>query len=347
MQDGNSTAEINTAALTARPAAMSLPIPGLVWAFRIHPDGSAEILPIDKPVDFNQGGLLWLHFNLADGRSLQWLAGAAFDAPPQALALLLSKDTFQQLHATEDAVYGVICDLMRSIDETTEDTGYLRFFMTEELLLSGRHQALSSVDATRRALEDGHRIDSAASLFETIVENVASTMERIADRVAQSLDAIEEQVLAGDTSDQLLKLGPLRRTCVRLHRQLSGLRVIFHRLEQRNVKDIKPALRLRAGKLAQRLDGLDHNVVEMRERSRLLQEELHLLIEEQGNNSLRVLSVLTALLMPPTLISGLFGMNTKGLPFADNDLGSLWAIVLMLLSSFVAYLAMRRIGIIR
>jgi len=122
---------------------------------------------------------------------------------------------------------------------------------------------------------------------------------------------------------------------------------VFHRLEQRNVHDLKPALQLRAGKLAQRLDGLDHTIVEMRERSRLLQEELHLKIEEQGNNSLRVLSVLTAILMPPTLVTGIFGMNTKGLPFTDLDTAFLWASLLMVLSSFAAYLIMKRIGIIR
>ena len=122
---------------------------------------------------------------------------------------------------------------------------------------------------------------------------------------------------------------------------------MFHRLEQKNVSDLKPALQLRAGKLAQRLDGLDHTVVEMRERSRLLQEELHLKIEEQGNNNIRVLSVLTAVLMPPTLVTGIFGMNTKGLPFTDLDTAFLWASLLMVLSSFAAYLIMKRIGIIR
>jgi zinc transporter len=85
----------------------------------------------------------------------------------------------------------------------------------------------------------------------------------------------------------------------------------------------------------------------MRERSRLLQEELHLKIEQQGNNSLRVLSVLTAILMPPTLVTGIFGMNTKGLPFTDLDTALLWASLLMVLSSFAAYLIMKRIGIIR
>jgi zinc transporter len=323
------------------------PIPGLVWAFRIHADGSPEPLPIEKPIEPTHDGLLWLHLNLTDARALQWLASVDLQISPQARALLLSKDTYQQLHTADDCVYGVISDLMRDIDEATEETGYLRFVMTERILLSGRHHALCAVDATRRALEGGRRIDSVAALLETIVENVADTMDRVADRIAGALDEIEEQVLSDGPTDLRQNLGRLRRTCVRLHRQLSGLRIVFHRLEQKNLGDLKPALQLRAGKLAQRLDGLDHTVVEMRERSRLLQEELHLKIEEQGNNSLRVLSVLTALLMPPTLVTGIFGMNTKGLPLTDVETGFLWAAALMILSSFGAWLIMKRIGLIR
>jgi zinc transporter len=347
MQAETSVAQVLTAGDTAKPSRSSAPIPGLVWAFRIHSDGSPETLPVDQPIPFAHDGLLWLHFNLADARALQWLATAGLPAPAQAWGLLLSNDNYQQLHATDDSVYGVISDLMRDIGEATEETGYLRFIMTERLLISGRHHALCAVDATRRALEGGRRIESVAALLETIVENVADTMDRISERIAQSLDEIEEQVMSDNATDLRQKLGRLRRSCVRLHRQLSGLRIVFHRLEQKNPQDLKPALQLRAGKLAQRLDGLDHTIVEMRERSRLLQEELHLKIEEQGNNSLRVLSILTAILMPPTLVTGIFGMNTKGLPFTDLDTAFLWASVLMVLSSFAAYLIMKRIGIIR
>ena len=323
------------------------PIPGLIWAFRIHADGSSEALSVDEPIAFSHDGLLWLHFNLADARALQWLSPANLGVPAPARALLLSKDTYQQLHTIDDCVYGVISDLLRDVGEATEDTGYLRFVMTEQILVSGRHHALCAVDDTRRALESGHRVESVAALLETIVEHVADTMDRIADRVAQELDAVEEQVLSDTETDLRQKLGRLRRTCVRLHRQLSGLRIVFHRLEQKNPDDLKPALRLRAGKLAQRLDGLDHTIVEMRERSRLLQEELHLKIEEQGNNNIRVLSVLTALLMPPTLITGIFGMNTKGLPFTELETAFLWASLLMVVSSIVAYFIMKRIGIVR
>ena len=323
------------------------PIPGLVWAFRIDSDGSPEILPVDQPIAFAHDGLLWLHFNLADARALQWLTLANVQVPAQARTLLLSKDTYQQLNTVNDCVYGVISDLLRDIGKATEDTGYLRFIMTEQILISGRYHPLCAVDATRRELEGGRRIESVAALLETIVENVADTIDRIADRLADVLDEVEEQVLSDDATDLRQNLGRLRRTCVRLHRQVSGLRIVFHRLEQKNPGDLRPALRLRAGKLAQRLDDLHHTIVEMRERSRLLQEELHLKIEEQGNNSIRMLSVLTALLLPPTLVTGIFGMNIKGLPFADLEAAFPWAALLMAVASLVAYFIMKRRGVIR
>ena len=330
------------------PLAPDDAVPGLVWAFRIHADGRPEALPIHQAIDVSRDGVLWLHFNLTDARALQWLAQAPLRVPDQARALLLSKDSFQQLHTADDTVYGVISDLLRDIDDVDDDIGYLRFAMTEHLLISGRHHALCAVDATRRSLEAGLKIDSMAALFETIIENVADTMDGVADKLALALDEIEELVVvAGESRHMLQTLGQQRRICVRLHRQLSGLRLVFQRFEQKGGLDIKPALQLRAGKLAQRLDGLDRIIVELRERSRLLQEELHLQIAESGNEALRVLSVLTALLMPPTLAAGIFGMNIKAMPLVDGDNGFLWVCGLLMLSSATAYFIMKRIGIIR
>ncbi|MFO1108933.1 MAG: transporter [Bradyrhizobium sp.] len=323
-----------------------MPIPGLVWAFRLHYDGSAELLPIDAPIELTHDGRLWLHFNLTDARARSWLA--SLDIPSPARELLLSRDNFQQIHIVDHCVYGVFSDLVRDIDRPTEETGFLRFAMTERLLISGRYQALCAVDATRRSLEGGRRVESVAALLEKIIDEVADTMGRMADRIASEIDTVEEKVLQGETSSEMrAKLGRQRRTCVRLHRQLAGLRVLFHRLEQKDTDHLSPALRLQAARLAQRLDGLDHDIVELRERSRLLEEELHYKMEEESNRHLHALSVVTMMLLPPTLVTGIFGMNTKGLPFTDNESAFLWASVLLIGSATLAYLVMRRLGIVR
>ncbi|UGY22316.1 transporter [Bradyrhizobium septentrionale] len=321
-------------------------VPGLVWAFRLHHDGRAEALPIDKPIEPSHDGRLWLHFNLSDVRTRAWLAN--MHIPQLARDLLLSNDEFQQIHTIDNCVYGVFSDLVRSIDAPTEETDFLRFAMTERLLISGRHQALCAVDATRRVLESGYRVESVAALLEKIIHEVADTMDRIADKVGTEIDAIEDRVVAGETNSEMRgTLGRMRRTCVRLHRQLAGLRVLFHRLELKSMDNLSPALRLQAGKLAQRLDGLDHDIVELRERSRLLEEELRFKLEEESNKHLHALSVVTMLLLPPTLVTGIFGMNTKGLPLTDVDSGFLVAAGLLIGSAVLAYLLMRRLGIVK
>lgn len=321
-------------------------IPGLVWAFRLHADGSAEPLPIDQPIAFSHDGRLWLHFALADARVRPWIASSSL--PPLARELMLSSDRFQQLHVIDNCIYGVFSDLVRDMDSPTEETAFLRFAMTEHLLISGRHHALCSADATRRVLEGGYRVDNVAHLLEKIVDEVADTLDRMADRLGQDIDGIEEGILLDDAKPETRRtLGRLRRTCVRLHRQLTGLRVLFHRLDQKNTDHLSPGLRIRAGKLAQRLDGLDHEIVELRERSRLLEEEMRFKNEEESDRHLHTLSIVTTLLLPPTLVTGIFGMNTKGLPLTDVEGGFLWAAALMASSIGAAYLFMRRSGIFK
>ncbi|MCK7472555.1 MAG: hypothetical protein MZV49_01165 [Rhodopseudomonas palustris] len=172
-------------------------VPGLLWAFRIDSEGRPHPLAVNQAAPLEGPELIWLHVNLADARVLQWLA-TELAIPASARTLLLSKDTYQQLHVAEDCVYGVIADLLRDIDGATEDAGHLRFVLQERLVISGRYGALCGVDAARRALEAGRRISSAAVLFETIIDHVASTMAAMAERMQDQLDAIEEEVLSGD-----------------------------------------------------------------------------------------------------------------------------------------------------
>jgi zinc transporter len=60
-----------------------------------------------------------------------------------------------------------------------------------------------------------------------------------------------------------------------------------------------------------------------------------------------VLTVLTAFLLPPTLISGIFGMNVSDLPFTKEGGGFLWAMGLIVASIALVYVVMRLLRITR
>jgi zinc transporter len=321
-------------------------VPGLVWAFRIRDDGTAEALPLDQAIDHHHDGWIWLHLNLADLRAVAWVR--AVNLPAAASVLLLSRDTHQQLHAADGCIYGLFSDLVQGIEGCSEDIGHLRFVMTERMLISGRRQALNSVASARATLErGGRRLPHVAALLELIVEHVGDAMDRLADELAAEIDHIEDGLALRTHSAERPRLARVRRTAVKLHRQLSGLRILFHRLERQGVEDLKPQLRIAAGALAQRLDALDHEIMEMRDRARLLQEEITALTAEETNRLLYVLSIVTTLLLPPTLVTGVFGMNIKGLPFAEGEDGFLWVAAVMAASALAVYLLMRRVGVFK
>ena len=320
-------------------------IPGRVWAFRIHADGVAEELAVDQPIEDRHDGWLWLHLNLADARACHWLTTAA-ELPPPALALLRSPDHHQSLHVTGSCVYGVFADMVRQFDRSGDELGHLHFAMTERLMISGRRHPLHAVEATRQTLRNGRPLGSVAALLEAIVEHIADAIDATVDSLAEELDRIEDQILTGRAGDERQRLGQVRRTTVRLHRQLSGLRVVFHRLERSGTENLSPALRIATAGLVQRLDGLDHEVIGMRDRAHLLQEEIAARLAEQTNRHLHALAILTALLLPPSLVAGIFGMNTKGLPGTESESGFLWAMAVVAGSSALVYWIMKKTRII-
>src|SRR5262245_47335437 len=115
---------------------------------------------------------------------------------------------------------------------------------------------------------------------------------------------------------------------VRLHRQLGMLRAIIHRFEHDAGQSSNSVLRLQTEKMAQRLNWLDAEIVELRDRSRLLQEEITLKAAEQTNRNLHVLSTVTTIFLPASLLAGIFGMNVAGLPLVQDKSGFLWAMYL-------------------
>jgi zinc transporter len=329
------------------PAAAALAaevVPGLVWGFHVGDDCVAR--PVRDVGDLAaEGGWFWLHFNLADMRARNWLAAAAL-LPRAGTELLLSPDDMQQLVTSDTCVRGVVFDLARDLDRVHEEFGFFRFALAGRYLVTGRRKALNAAEAVRRDLEHGARLASPAELLAMIVDRVADGIDRLVEGLAVEIDAVEDGILSESVGDERQRLGRVRLTTVRIHRRLNGLRVLFRRLAADQTDGPIAAVRAFVGRLAQRLDEIDHDVVELRDRAHLLQEEVTLKLAEETNRHLHVLSVLTAVLLPPSLVAGLFGMNVGGLPLVGTGHGFLGVLLLTAGSSADAVHVLRLTGVV-
>ena len=106
------------------------------------------------------------------------------------------------------------------------------------------------------------------------------------------------------------------------------------------------ALKLTTSKLRQRLDWLDIEVVSLRDRAQLLQEEVTMKTAEQTNRNLQILAIVTTIFLPATLVTGIFGMNVMGLPFTQNLHGFFWSMVILIGASALVLWFLKRSGIL-
>lgn len=286
----------------------------------------------------------WLHLSLADHGTRVWLENAV-TLPKGARDLLLSQDWHQRVLVEGDTLCCILHDLERDFDvRDTARVGALRVAVTPDLIITARLHPLGSADIVRRRIADGVRITGPGDALELLVDAISQNIDAVIRELSADIQAAEDAFLDGrhpPTSRQLLDI---RRRLAQIHRMLDGTQRVFRRLEKDD--DLSEALHPTVEKLSQRLQGMDMDALAVQGQLRLLRDELDLQQDQRTNQNLYLLSVMTALMLPATLVTGLFGMNTGGLPFTGPG-GTLFATVVAIGAALATYVFLRGRGFFR
>jgi zinc transporter len=106
----------------------------------------------------------------------------------------------------------------------------------------------------------------------------------------------------------------LRRDCARLRRSFAPERTALQKMVGRPQTTLGDQVSGWLRSVADELAFLSDEVIALQERAKLLQEELAARVAEDTGRKLNALTALTAVFLPMTLITGIFGMNVVGLP---------------------------------
>jgi len=316
---------MNLPAARSRLLSLSAGPGGLICAFRFQPDTAPARLTwheVQNAPPTASGAFHWIHAKTADSRIQDWLEYGA-DVPEEARAFLAGRDTRPCLHMSEDGVHGLLVDLKMDAEAEDAEKGILHFFMNDGLLITVRTRALQSTDRLRRRVEDGRGYGCTTSLFGDLLECLAEGYAARVEMLTDEVDDIEASVLSDRRERDRGALSAVRRQLADLRRQIHPERHMLGRLPAMRHAWAEPEA---LDHLAQGVDTLSHlaaAIDALYERAKLLQEEIAAQMSEEMNRNLLVLSVLTAMLMPATLLSGIFGMNVADLPGLQTP-GAFW-----------------------
>ena len=316
-------------------------VPKFLHCYRLIPDGRGTALGFaDLQNRVPADASVWVHIDVADAGACNWLKRDS-GIPEAAVDTLLAGETRPRSVVSEQGLLIVLRGVNTNPGDDPEDMVSVRiWFDGNRVISTGRRRLLSVMDISE-ALDVGNGPRSSGSLVVMLIERLA---DRIGDFVAtidNRLDTAEDEIGDTDAESFRPRLASLRRQIAAVRRFLAPQRDALDRLNRQPVAffddDDAHVLRQEADRITRYLEDLEL----ARERAVVLQEELLSHIAQQQNARMYVLSVVAAIFLPLTFVTGLLGMNVGGLPGVDSPSGFSLSLVVMLIAG-VALLAFFR-----
>lgn len=329
------------------PEAPCAPPPALVCGYSVDSMGQMAVIA-DHAIDealAAEDTLVWLHFDQSDPAARAWIEGCP-RLPDSAKDILLGSDAHMRLETAGEGLVGVVGDLHHEFAERSDHLDVLRLYLDNRCLISARRSPETAVEKLRRSLGEGLRVERPLTLVTQFLHHVTDTLGDLMLDLSDRLQALEDRLLDGTAHRASEELGRVRRIATRLRRHMVPQQHALLGLISRLPDWVLGPDAKRLQNAIERLGALGHDLDLVQERCRLLQDQASAKLMESTNRNLYLLSIVTALALPPTLLSGIFGMNLGGLPGQQNPFGFWYGIGFMALTVLATVVVLRKLRIL-
>jgi zinc transporter len=302
-------------------AALPFPINGVVFAWAMSPSGKNFEIPLFDIADAlsNPDLSIWLHLNLSNSQVQRWLQNTPL-IPDRVVEMIdegVTRSRLERIEKLDDCLLMVMNDFQQEFgnEDSDHSLGTLWAILTPRLMISLRNNPLRTTDRLRSDLRSGALNPcSAIELFHELIDLRAEYLRTLLIQLSDTMDDQEELLLKAKELPEHEYLGRTRIDCSRLRRQFSPELIALNRLQKKVPYWFSDEDKLR---LSDDLDLLSHLVQEISnlyDRAKILQDEQAAHVAEFNARNLQVLSVMTVIFLPMTLITGIMGMNMEDLP---------------------------------
>jgi magnesium transporter len=222
--------------------------------------------------------------------------------------------------------------------ETTD----LDLFLGQEYLITVQEGECPPLRAYLDQLRGAANQSRSDQTFYKIIDGTVDAYAPTLDWFNEAIDGIEDSVLERPSPATLQQIYAAKRGLIELRRVLSNMRDVASHLQRLETgligRDLWPFLRDVYDHLARNLD-----TVEMQRDLLTGAMDIYLSsVANRTNQVMKVLTVLGTIALPAIVISGFFGMNTKGLPGIDSPHGTAIAAGLMVAATAGLLIMLKR-----
>jgi magnesium transporter len=166
---------------------------------------------------------------------------------------------------------------------------------------------------------------STGFLLYSIVDRLVDYCFPILNKIDQNIEQVEDDILHDKVRKTVQEISVIRRDIIALRRIIKPLIPVIGSLERRNRPFLNEDTEDYFGDIADHLSKIWDTLEDYKEVIEGLSDTITSLTNIRSNEIIRVLTIISVILLPLTLISGLFGMNVF-IPWENNPY-AFWLII--------------------
>lgn len=296
----------------------------MIRVIRVLPEGATVEEPSLDDIDLTNPDRGWQWIDVAEPttEAIQMIArGFGFDEV--AIGEVAQHTVFPKFSDLEDHLFLIAHSPGLHQDRIT--TNELDAFLTQKTLVTFHPAAMPGIEiAARRLLDDRSGRGDPGDVLAHILDSGADRALRLIDGLDEQIAELEELAMGGDHG-VLARVQDLRRDAIILRRVLAPQRDA--------IRDLSRAETHLDAEARRQLDSLYYDyfrIVESLDGARALLSAVldtyRNTIAERTNQTIKVLTVFSVILLPLSLMAGIYGMNFVDMPLLDEPWG-FWAML--------------------
>ncbi|MCB0882050.1 MAG: magnesium/cobalt transporter CorA [Thermoleophilia bacterium] len=283
-------------------------------------------------------GVTWLNIESPTEVEIEWLAQNHRFHPLDLEDVRSRRRQRAKIDEYDDYVF-IVLHFPR-FDKRTQrlQAAELNLFVADNLVITlpNEHmKALSAMFSRCESREETRRQMMARGsgyLLYAIVDAMFDYCFPILDKIGFKLDALEDEIFEGGGEDIVRDISNVKQEIINYRRIIQPQRPTLRRLE-REVHEYAPQdLEIYFDDIVDKNERIWDLLEGYKEVAEALEATNESVITHRSNEIIRVLTVLSALMLPLTLITGFYGMNIDALMFAHHG----WLSVLFVVTVMVA-----------
>jgi magnesium transporter len=230
-------------------------------------------------------------------------------------------------------------------EEETVEFGEIHAFVGPDFVVTVRHGEASELRGVRRRIEGEPELlrKGPFAVLYTIMDHVVEDYRPVADGLENDIDEIEVEVFRGNPGVSR-RIYELSREVIQFHQATHPLARALVSLTEDGPHDVDAEVRRYLRDLQDRALRVTERVDAFRELLSNILTVNYTMVGIQQSDQTKKISAWAAIVIVPTLIAGIYGMNFDYMPELHWRYGYLFALSLMALVAFLLYLRFKRSG---